>query len=81
VQPDSPAQGAGLLGSDESVTIDGETAIIGGDVITRVDGNDVSEVQELAAYLQEVGAGEQVSLTILRSGELLTIEVELGQRP
>jgi len=81
VQPDSPAQGAGLLGSDEPVTINGETVIIGGDVITRVDGNDVSDVPELATYLQEVGVGGQVSLTILRSGELLTIEVELGQHP
>ncbi|MGB3702418.1 MAG: trypsin-like peptidase domain-containing protein [Anaerolineales bacterium] len=80
VQPDSPAQSAGLLGSDEPVTINGETVIIGGDVITRVDGNDVTNVQELAAYLQEVGAGEQVALTVLRNGELLNIEVELGQQ-
>ncbi len=81
VQPDSPAQVAGLLGSDESVTLNDETVIIGGDVITRVDGNDIRDVPELAAYLQEVGVGGKVSLTILRSGELLTIEVELGQRP
>ena len=81
VQPDSPAQSAGLLGSDEPVTINGETVIVGGDVITRVDGNDVTNVQELAAYLQKVGAGEQVALTVLRNGELLAIEVELGQQP
>ena len=81
VQPDSPAQSAGLLGSDEPVTINGETVIVGGDVITRVDGNDVTSIQELAAYLQEVGAGEQVALTVLRNGELLAIEVELGQQP
>ena len=80
VQPDSPAQSAGLLGSDEPVTINGETVIIGGDVITRVDGNDVTSIQELAVYLQEVGAGEQVALTVLRNGELLNIEVELGQQ-
>ena len=81
IQPDSPAQGAGLLGSDQEVTINGETVLIGGDVITRADGNDVSDIPQLAAYLQEVGAGEQVTLTVLRNGELLTIEVELGQQP
>jgi serine protease Do len=81
IQPDSPAQGAGLLGSDQEVTINGETVLIGGDVITRADGNDVSDIPQLAAYLQEVGAGEQVTLTVLRKGELLTIEVELEQQP
>lgn len=81
IQPDSPAQGAGLLGSDQEVTINGETVLIGGDVITRADGNDISDIPQLAAYLQEVGAGEQVTLTVLRNGELLTIEVELGQQP
>lgn len=81
IQPDSPAQGAGLLGSDQEVTINGETVLIGGDVITRADGNDVSDIPQLAAYLQEVGAGEQVTLTVLRNGELLTIEVELEQQP
>jgi len=81
IQSDSPAQGAGLLGSDQEVTINGETVLIGGDVITRADGNDVSDIPQLAAYLQEVGAGEQVTLTVLRNGELLTIEVELEQQP
>ena len=81
VQPGSPAQDSGLLASDESATINGETMIIGGDVITRADGNDVSDVQQLAAYLQEAGAGEQVTLTILRNGKLLTIDVILGEKP
>ena len=80
VQADSPAEAAGLLGGDEEVTIDGETVFIGGDVITGVDGDDVTDVPSLAAYFQEVGAGEQVTLTVLRGGELLTIDVVLGER-
>ena len=81
VQPDSPAFEAGLLGSDQEVEINGETVAIGGDVITRVDGNDVRDVLQLAAYFQEVGSGENVTLTLLRNGELLTIDVVLGQLP
>jgi 2-alkenal reductase len=81
VQAASPAEEAGLLGGNQSVTINGAEILIGGDVIVRTDGNDVSTVQELAAYLQEAGVGEQVSLTILRNGELLTIEVTLGEQP
>jgi len=81
VQPDSPAEQAGLLGSETPVTINGEEILIGGDVIVRADGDDVATVQELATYLQEVGAGEQVSLTILRDGKLITVEVTLAEQP
>jgi S1-C subfamily serine protease len=81
VQADSPAEEAGLLGSDQPVTVNGEEIFIGGDVIVRADGNDLATVQELASYLQEVGVGEQVSLTILRDGTLLTVEVTLGNQP
>lgn len=81
IQADSPAEEAGLLGSDQSVTINGEEVFVGGDVLVRVDGKDVATVQELASYFQEVGAGEQVSLTILRDGKLLTLEVTLGEQP
>jgi S1-C subfamily serine protease len=81
VQADSPAQESGLLGSEEPVTINGETLMIGGDVITRADRNDIADVAQLAAYLQEVGAGEQVTLTVLRNGEVITIDVILGEKP
>jgi S1-C subfamily serine protease len=81
VQPDSPAAEAGLVGSEIPVTINGAEVLIGGDVIVRADGNDVTTVQELAAYFQEVGAGEQVSLTILREGKLITVDVILGEQP
>jgi S1-C subfamily serine protease len=81
VQASSPAEQAGLLGGDHSVTINGEEILIGGDVIVRANGNDVSTVQELAVYLQEIGVGEQVSLTILRDGNLITLEVTLGEQP
>lgn len=81
VQDASPAEEAGILGGDQTVTINGEALLIGGDVIVRADGNDVGTVQELAAYLQEVGIGEEVSLAVIRDGNLLTIDVTLGEQP
>jgi S1-C subfamily serine protease len=81
VQPDSPAEIAGLQGGEETVTIDGESIRIGGDVITQADGKDVTTVQELAALFQEVGPGGQVELTVLRDGQTITIDAVLGRQP
>jgi S1-C subfamily serine protease len=81
VQPESPAEQAGLIGSDRPVTINGEVIYVGGDVIVRADGDDVATVQELATYFQKVGAGEQATLTILRDGTLITVDVVLGELP
>lgn len=81
IQPDSPAKEAGLIGGDQPVVINGETILLGGDVITQADGSQISDVQQLAAYLQEVGAGEQVTLTVLRDGNSLSIDVTLGVKP
>lgn len=81
IQRDSPAKEAGLIGGDQPVVINGETILLGGDVITQADGSQISDVQQLAAYLQEVGAGEQVTLTVLRDGNSLSIDVTLGVKP
>jgi S1-C subfamily serine protease len=80
VQADSPAEEAGLLGSDQPVTINDEEILVGGDVITGVDGEDVATVQELAAHLQEVGAGGEVTLSVIRDGNPITINAILGEQ-
>lgn len=81
VQPGSPADEVGLIPGDTPFTVGGQEIMIGGDVILQVDGRDLSTVPELAAYFQEVGAGEQVALTVLRDGKTITVEVTLGEQP
>jgi serine protease Do len=81
VTPGSPAEAAGLESGIESFELEGEQIQIGGDVITEVDGSQISDVQELAAYFQEMGPGAEVTLTVLRDGDVISIDVELGQQP
>ena len=80
VQPESPAELAGLIGSETPVTINGEEVFVGGDVITAVDGEDVASVQELSDYLQEVGAGGEVTLSVIRDGKQITVNATLGEQ-
>lgn len=48
-----------------------------GDVITSVNGRDISSFNELRAKIGTLGAGAKVSIGIIRDGETMTIEVTL----
>jgi S1-C subfamily serine protease len=79
---DSPADAAGLQGSSEPVTIDGNDLFIGGDVITAIEGDPIEGMDDLIVYLvKETRPGDTVTMTVLRDGEERSIEVTLGERP
>jgi S1-C subfamily serine protease len=81
VQSNSPADQAGLQGSDTPVTVGGQQLLVGGDVITAIDGQPMANMPELQALLQEKTPGQTVTLTILRDGNERMVEVVLGERP
>jgi serine protease Do len=82
VVSESPADKAGLHGSTSSVTIDGQQARVGGDVIVAIDGQTVETFDDLVAYLaSETEVGQQASLSVLRNGETKTIDLTLAARP
>ncbi|OGN93332.1 MAG: hypothetical protein A2Z71_08280 [Chloroflexi bacterium RBG_13_50_21] len=76
-----PAQAAGLIGTSETITQDGRTVEIGGDVITAIDGQAVKTFDDMLVYLSlQTSPGQEVTLTILRNGEYQDIKLELGTR-
>jgi serine protease Do len=81
VQQNGPAAQAGLQGSSQSVTINGRQLTVGGDVITALDGQSVTGMQDLATLLQQFEPGQTVTLTILRNGSQMDVSVTLGQSP
>jgi serine protease Do len=81
VVQDSPADQAKLRGSDKSVTIDGQQVLIGGDVITALDGNAVGRFEDLQALVLQAKPGQEVTLTVLRDGQEIEVPVTLGKRP
>lgn len=77
-----PADKAGLMGSTEKVTIDGQEVNIGGDIITAIDDTTVKEFDDLVTYLvYHTSPGQTVELSILRDNKPMTIQVDLSQRP
>lgn len=82
VRPDGPAEAADLRGSDREVEIEGQTARVGGDVITAVDEQPVQSMDDLITYLARHGqVGQSVTLTVLRDGREQQVQVTLQARP
>jgi S1-C subfamily serine protease len=77
----SPADKAGLRGSYKPIEINGEEVLIGGDIITAVDGSGISEMQDLADIITHSESGTTLSLSILRDGEEIAINITLEERP
>lgn len=66
VQPDGPADEAGLKR---------------GDIVVRFDGERVHRLQELMFAVAETKPGTEATLTVLRGGEKTELTVELASRP
>jgi S1-C subfamily serine protease len=76
-----PADKAGLRGGTREATVQDQTYVVGGDIITKVDGKAVPSMEELIAIIDEYSPGEKVKVTYVRDGKTKTTDVTLEQRP
>ena len=83
VAQNSPADKAGLRGSDKTLKVAGAEYQLGGDVITTIDDQPVEEMDDLIAYLvEETRPGDTVTLTVLHpDGKQEEVKVTLAARP
>jgi serine protease Do len=80
--PNSPAAKAGLQGSDKTVTLDGQSVKVGGDVITAIEDQPVTAMDDLIAYLaRSTKVDQTVTLSLLREGKQAKLQVTLAPRP
>jgi S1-C subfamily serine protease len=79
VEPGSAADEAGLQGSDEPFSYQGQDIVIGGDVITAIDGQALNGIEQLRYILSLMNPGRDVSFTIIRDGNTIEVPVTLGQ--
>jgi S1-C subfamily serine protease len=79
---DSPAADAEIQAGDDEITFQGQDQIAtGGDVIVGVNGRELTREHDLADEISDHSAGDHVRLSVIRDGQRLPIEVELGSRP
>lgn len=78
----SPAERAGLRGGTREVVIGKQSVLLGGDIITAIDGQPIQDWDALDEYLEEnTQVGDTVELTVVRDGRTLTVTLELAEEP
>jgi S1-C subfamily serine protease len=83
VQPGTPAAQAGIKGGDRQAIDerDGSVVILGGDVLTKVDGRAVRSMDDVHAALAKRRPGQAVAVELERDGKPVQATVRLGERP
>jgi S1-C subfamily serine protease len=84
LEPNGPAQKAGLLGPKLVVQRSGPVEYRGidrsaADLITGVDGKEVKALDELLEYIETKKPGTKVNISVIRKGARITIPVTLGK--
>jgi S1-C subfamily serine protease len=82
--PGSPADEYGIRGGDMPISnITGfEGLRLGGDIIMNVDDQIVNKTDDFLSYIEtNKHVGDTVTMTILRDGKLIEIDLVLGSRP
>ena len=83
VAEDGPADEAGLDGRNRDSGVESDEFRFGGDIITAIDGQPITDMDDLISYLVgETRPGETVTLDVIRAdGAKEQVEVTLGVRP
>lgn len=82
VEPGSPAERGGVRGGSRNMDVAGRQMRGGGDILISVDAVTVRRFDDLINYVEsEKNVGDTVTLTLLRDGEPLQLDVLLDERP
>jgi len=74
----SPAYNSNLRGGSVKAVINGQSILLGGDIILSVDGIEVTGEEsrlEIRKKLREINKGEKMSVSILREGKAINLSV------
>ncbi|HLY43149.1 MAG TPA: trypsin-like peptidase domain-containing protein [Terracidiphilus sp.] len=79
VIPGGAAERAGLHGGNEKAYVGNTPIMLGGDLIVAIDGQQVTDPQDISAIMDKHQAGDTVSVTVMRGRKQITFKLILGQ--
>jgi S1-C subfamily serine protease len=81
IEPGSPAAAAHLRGGTLELSIAGRNFLIGGDVITKINGTALTSPEKILDALKSVQVGSTITLTVYREGAVADVQYVLPERP
>ena len=79
VAPGGTAARAGIRGYTRRVQYRNYIIPVGGDVIQNIAGREIRSSTDMAAALERYRPGDEVTVTVVRDGEPITLDVELQE--
>ena len=72
---------AGLRAGDTQVVVAGETYMVGGDIIVKADGTEVTTQEGLRQVVSRKEPGDTIAVEIYRDDDRRTLQIKIGRRP
>ena len=79
VTPGGSADLAGLRGGDQRAYLGNSLIMLGGDLIVAIDGEKVTDEDDLAQMMNDHRAGDTVKITIFRGKKKMDVQVPIGE--
>ncbi len=79
VLPGGAAERAGLHGGNERAYVGNTPIMLGGDLIIAIDGEQVTNTQDISTIMDKHQAGDTISVTVLRGQKRITLKLLLGE--
>jgi S1-C subfamily serine protease len=79
VLPGGAAEQAGIHGGNEKAYLGNTPILIGGDLITHIDGHEVTDPQDVNAIMDKHQPGDTISVTLVRGKKKITLKLILGE--
>ena len=77
----SPADRAGIRGGSLSLVLQGDEYLLGGDILTAINGQPVRNHQDYLARVNALRPGQRVKVTVARDGATRDLTLTVAERP
>jgi S1-C subfamily serine protease len=79
VVPGGAAERAGLRGGNQQAYVGNTPIMLGGDLIVAIDGQEVTDPQDINGIMDKHQTGDTISVTLYRGRRQMTLKLILGE--